>query len=115
MGTWTDAQGAQAVFTEDHLAQSQVKSLTIEATWSVGGDSVVITPKTLNGRAVAELKARALPRMASLSPQARQVVEDLDKPDYMLLSSDGKTITTDKSKYARPRPEPAQTLRKVGA
>ena len=68
----------------------------------MAGDDVTLTPATLAGRPVAEVKAMAQKSLASLTPaqraQAEPFIKDMDTPNVLTLSADGKTLATNKAK-----------------
>jgi hypothetical protein len=52
---------------------------------------------------VAEVKKKMeelASRLGSRSTVTARIAEDIDKPDYLTLSDDGKSLTTDKARKA---------------
>ena len=96
-GTWKTPSGS-CIAKEDKTFTFSVGPLTETGTWKMDGDDVVLTPLIVNGKTVQSIKQNAMARYSSLSEKARQVLDDLDKPDVLNLSDDGKTMTTDKAK-----------------
>lgn len=99
VGTWSMPQ-MTVTATEDKNFKSAVGPLTLEGTWSVDGNDVTFQPKTMMGKPIAEVKAKLSgnPALAASGAQGAQFVNDMDKPNVMTLSDDGKSMTTNKEK-----------------
>lgn len=97
VGTWT-ASGASMTVAADKTFKNDVGPLVFEGVWSIDKDDVTFTPKTINGKTIEEVKAKIGPVASRFPEQAKQFLADIDKPNVMLLSADGKSMTTDKSK-----------------
>ncbi len=99
VGTWSMPQ-MTVTATEDKNFKSTIGPLTLEGTWSVEGNDVTFQPKTMMGKSISEVKSKLLnnPALAASGAQGAQFVKDMDKPNVMTLSDDGKSMATNKAK-----------------
>lgn len=117
VGTWKAGQGTVTI-TEAKTFTTAVKTavgeMKLEGPWTMEGNDITLSPKTLNGRSIADLKPqiqKTLPMIpADKRAQAESFVKDLDTPNVLTLSDDGKTLTTNKEKDKNSGP--AMTLTK---
>lgn len=101
VGTWKAANLSMTA-TEDKKFTSTVNSmLKIDGTWSAEGNDVTFTPTTMMGKPISEVKAK-MQTLASRNPQAKEFVDNIDTPNIMTLSDDGKSMTTNKTKDKNP-------------
>lgn len=101
VGNWTSA--AQTVTVEEAKTfKSAIGPMTLDGTWTIEGDDLTLTPKNMNGKPIAELKAQMQKSIAAIPVAQRAQVEgfvkDIDTPNVMTLSADGKSLTTNKAK-----------------
>lgn len=109
VGTWTGSN-ITVTATEDKKFTSTVNSmLKIDGTWAVDGNDVTFTPTSMAGKPIAEVKS-AMAASAKSNPQAKQFVDNIDTPNIMTLTDDGKSMSTNKEKDKNPGP--AMTLTK---
>lgn len=90
---------------EDKSFKSSMGPMSIDGTWAVEGSDATFTPKNLNGKPIADLKAQFMKAPGAVPAQAKQFVEDMDKPSVMTLSEDGKSMTTNKAKDKNAGPD----------
>lgn len=75
--------------------------MVFAGTWTYDGTDVTLQPVTVAGKSVAEAKQRLqafATKVGSSRPMAQTFADDIDKPDILSLSDDGKTLTSDKAK-----------------
>lgn len=101
VGTWNGASGPTTI-SEDKKFTTSTGFFNVEGTWTMEGDDATLTPKTVGGKSIAEVqqKARALMDRfpANQRPDTEAFIKDLETPNVLTLSADGKTLTTNKSK-----------------
>lgn len=95
-GTWK-SQTLTVQAKADKTWTAQMGVLNITGSWKLDGDDAVFTPETVQGKPVAQVKAALESKLSSV-PQIKQMADDIDKPNIMTISDDGKTMTTDKAK-----------------
>ena len=107
IGTW-NTQNAATTLTEDKKFTTTIGGLSLEGTWTFEGDDATLTPATVAGKPVAEVKSTmqgALGRLpAAQQAMAKGFVEAIDTPNVLTLSADGKTLVTNKAKDKNPGP-----------
>lgn len=101
VGAWQVSPGSTVTFAADKSFTAAINGINIVGTWKIDAGDVVATPTTVNGVPVAQAKSRlsaAANRAGSTASMIQQMADDIDKPNYMKLSADGKTMTTDKAR-----------------
>ena len=95
--------------------KAQMGPMNVDGTWTMEGGDVTLVPKNLNGKPVAELKTQLQKSLAAVPAAQKKEVEafikDIDTPNILTLSEDGKTLTTNKEKDKNAGP--GMTLTKV--
>lgn len=106
-GTWTSAS-VTVTAKADKTFSGTMGPIAVAGKWKMDGDDVVFTPDTVGGQPIATVKAQ-LETMAAKMPQLKTQADDLDKPNVMKLSDDGKSMTTDKAKDTNSGPSTTLT------
>ena len=102
VGTWVSKQGMKIVVAEDRTYQTEGSPVKTVGTWQMDGAYFIFTPKTVNGKSMAEVKTR-LQNYTTRAPAARRpllekIIHDVELPNVLSVSADGKTLTTDKAR-----------------
>lgn len=96
-GTWTSTSFT-VTLNPDKTWKGSKTGVTMAGTWRVDGDDVIMTPETVLGQPIASVKGQMKQMADQRGGQSKSFFDDIDKPDVMKLSDDGKTMTTDKAK-----------------
>lgn len=87
---------------DDRSFEAVVGALNTKGTWAMEGSDVTLTGATTNGKPNSEFRATVTRNLPRLDSKKRALVElylkDMDKPNVLTLSSDGKKLTTNKAK-----------------
>jgi hypothetical protein len=100
-GTWKDTQGHGISFAVDKTYTHDLGSgFKEDGTWKIDAGDLVMTPVTLGGKPVADVKARALTRQRSkpMTQGIKNMIDDMDKPNFFKIGDDGMTMRTDKAR-----------------
>jgi hypothetical protein len=98
-GTWTSANNFNVTFTKDKSWTSDmaagVMTAKMTGTWSASGNTITITPTTLNGQSAAQVAKQlaGAARQRGLSKDQTDALVNVVSPDDFTLSDDGKTLT----------------------
>lgn len=108
VGEWTSQEGLKLSVAEDKTYRMDSGPIKGTGAWRVEGEDVVFILSTINGKPVPEIKSRLAARMGSL-PVARrafaqELLQNIDRPNVLKLSGDGKTLTTDRAKDTNTSP-----------
>ncbi|RYG21848.1 hypothetical protein EON82_18150 [bacterium] len=113
VGTWNGAQ-SKVTIAEAKTFSGSMGPMTLDGTWTMEGNDITLTPKNLNGKSIAEIKPQIEKNLnlipAAQRKEAEAFVKNLDTPNILTLSEDGKSLTTNKEKDKNPGP--AMTLTK---
>jgi len=116
-GTWkyTTAKASVTFKSDKTFSQDMGFGITATGTWTIDNGDLVMTPLMIGTKTIAEAKkaAVALAKRLGTSKQAQDFADDLDKPNIMTISADGKSMTTDKTRDTNSGP--SQTLTKQGS
>jgi hypothetical protein len=100
-GSWKLAGGHVVTLAADKTcSQDMGGGFAVTGTWKIDGGDLVMTPEMIGGKPVSELKAQAISRVRSkpMTPKIKEFIDDMDKPNILKLSEDGKTLNTDKAR-----------------
>ena len=101
VGTWK-SDSVTTNLTEDKKFTTTVGNFKLAGSWAFEGDDVSLTPETVNGQTIAQVKGVLQSGMARVPaaqrPMAESALKNIDAPLVFTLSPDGKTLTTNKEK-----------------
>ena len=100
-GVWKGKGEDTFTLKADNTYTRPITGTTTEAgTWRIDKGDLVITPVTLGGKSISDIKAKYFARHQDKAPSAKvqMFLDDLSKPEMLTLSDDGRTATTDKSR-----------------
>ena len=98
VGSWKGTNGAVVNILSDKTFNGDVGPVKVSGHWTLDGADIIMQPDLINGKSPATIKKESQSKMGSLTAEAKQFIEDLDKPDIMKLSADGKSLEPDKAK-----------------
>jgi hypothetical protein len=96
-GTWK-GMGATFIAKDEHTFTGSDGTMTFAGTWKVTGDDVTFTETTYNGMPVEKVKEMLDAHSENMPKRAKDYIEDLDRPNILRISDDGKYMLTDASK-----------------
>jgi hypothetical protein len=107
VGSWSDAS-QRITIEEAKTFKATMGPMSVDGTWTFEGNDITMTPKTLNGKSIAEIKPQLQKSLSSVPAaqraQAKGFIDSIDLPNIYTLSEDGKTLTTNKEKDKNPGP-----------
>lgn len=98
-GNWSGPQNSTVTIAKDKKWNSTINAgmtaLKTEGTWSASGDTVTMTPVTINGQPAAALVDQITKMGKAMGAKEKDLanIKQLGAPDDFTLSSDGKTLT----------------------
>jgi hypothetical protein len=98
-GTWTGPNNFNVTFTKDKSWTSDLAAGAMTAkmtgTWSASGNTITVTPTTLNGQPAAQVAKQLadVGRRMGLPKDKADALVSIVTPDDFTLSDDGKTLT----------------------
>ena len=102
VGTWA-LGGSSIRFAPDGTYVAKVGAPSVAGTWTEKDRTLVLVPRTVGGKPVAEATALK-PQIGGLPPgmrmQAERAAQELGTTRTLLLSADGKTLTSDEGSWA---------------
>jgi len=116
VGTWKlKSSGASVTFNGDKTYTEDLgRGMTVTGVWKVDKGDVVATPQTFGGHTIDDIRNLATQTVngQSPSPQAKGLLDAIDKPNVMKINPDGETLTTDQTRDKNSGAP--QTLTKIG-
>lgn len=97
LGTW-HAQGTSVVVKSDKSWIWTQGTVKFDGTWAFDKGDFVMTPLHMNGQAVGALKKKILANRKKMSAGLVAMAHDLDLPNFLKLSPNGKMMKTDKAR-----------------
>ncbi|MGV3616582.1 MAG: hypothetical protein ACO1SV_14735 [Fimbriimonas sp.] len=113
VGSWSGPNNSTVVVAKEKTWTSDIPAggmtLKIKGDWTVNGDSITMTPKTVNDQPAAQVAKQMtdMGKKMGLPKAQLDQMNDLVKADDFKLSDDGKTLT-----LKNPRQGQAVTLTK---
>jgi hypothetical protein len=99
-GTWKSGEGMMLHMYADHKWSIDMPNdTTFEGSWMLDGQDVILQTRRAAGLPVEQAKEKLMKAaIRKNSAKVKSLAERIDKPSILLLSGDGKSMSTDKAK-----------------